>query len=62
MSRFDQDEATLDTERLVLAEVGASYPGTLRVTSMFVRENTFHHINFLASVMPVRIEIRVRRP
>ena len=62
MSRFDEDETSLNTEGLVLAQVGTANPTALRIASLFVRKYAFNHKNFLSAVMPVGIEIRMWRP
>ena len=62
MSCFDQDDAALNAEWFVLAEVGASNPASLAVPAMLVRKNTFDHENLFASVMSVRVEICFWRP
>lgn len=42
--------------------MGASHPGSFRITSVLVLEHPFQHQDFLTSVMAVRIEDRSRIP
>lgn len=57
MSCFDKDYTPLDTERLMLAKVGAANPAALRVASMLVRKYAFDDVDLLSTKMAVRIEI-----
>ena len=62
VSGFDQDQAPFAAERLVLAEVRAAYPASLRIVTMLVREHTFNDKNFLTAVMSVGVEVSARCP
>ena len=60
--RFDQNQAAFDTKRLVLAQVGTANPASLRVVSMLVGKDALHDVYLFATVMFMRIEIRLWRP
>eukprot|EP01041_Mallomonas_annulata_P013355 gene13355-28303_t len=62
VSRFDQDQTPLDTEGLVLAQVGTANPASLTVASMLIGKDTFDDEYLLAAEMSVGVEIGTWRP
>lgn len=62
MARLDENETSFLTERAVLAQMGASHPGSRAVSPVFVFEHPFEDQNFLPSIMAMGLKMRSRSP